>query len=240
MSSEFLPNIPSNHMSMPNCLPVIQRKSVSPITQSSNESHNRPMCPRMGVKHIRSKHVSLLDWSLMNTVTPKVPCNNGSNAGEISTVKNSTVSNQLKSRPSLFLSIHEQGKINQDQSQPRRSGQLMLNKMIPTKRRPIKAKHSIHNESVCQFTQVTNQQTVFANDNNTTGNSENDLKHSGWDTEQLNTPLYLPLASSPLCALSPCQNDAISTDPVVRRRVSADVTPVSAGVKRIIEYADGK
>ncbi|CAH8842629.1 unnamed protein product [Trichobilharzia szidati] len=110
--------------------------------------------------------------------------------------------------------------------------------MIPTKRRPIKAKHAIHYENVCQFTQVTNQQTVFTNDNNTTGNSENGRRHSVWDTRQLNSPVCLPLTSSPFCALSPCQNDATCTDPGVRRRVGADVTPVSAGVKRIIDYTD--
>ncbi|CAH8842613.1 unnamed protein product [Trichobilharzia szidati] len=226
MASEFLQNTPSNNMSMPSGPPVIQTQSGSSITQSQ-ESHNRPLRPRMGVQHIRSKQVSLLDWP------PKASCNYGSSVDEIGTVNSSTVSNRLRRRPSLLLSIHEQ-----DQSQPGRSGQLLLNKMIPTKRRPIKAKHAIHNENVCQFTQVTNQQTVFANYNNTIGNSENDLRHSGWDTRQLNSPVRLPLASSPFCALSPCQNDALCIDPVVRRRVSADVTPVSAGVKRIIDYTD--
>ncbi|CAH8503170.1 unnamed protein product [Heterobilharzia americana] len=182
----------------------IQTKHSS-LTNQSNTFHRRPVHPRMGIH--QAKYKCAVNTSVNDmTVSPS------------ETVINNFKSNQMERFPvsqHKRLSMRENNHKLKDQFK-RRSGQILLNRMMPATRQPIKARHSLRNKNTCEAINIIDMKNLLVTHNN----SITDVHYSTICESQLSADIP-PVVSSPTVSYSH-QKIAILTNPEVRRRVSAD------------------
>ncbi|CAH8528424.1 unnamed protein product [Schistosoma rodhaini] len=175
----------------------------------TNILYHRPLYPRMGVQHIRKEFIKL---------GTKLETENSTTM-----MKNYNPNKYLRKS---HMSITEQQKKDnhklQEKSKTLRSGQMLLNTIMPTTRQPIKAKHTLRNRNISEL----EINTSMENDQNLCNSSNIDdvncWRTTNFDAIESKKVVHSNSVTSSTTDLCPCQTIKIFPNPDIQRRVSTD------------------
>ncbi|CAH8528410.1 unnamed protein product [Schistosoma rodhaini] len=224
------------------CIVPDNQKNCSDLANQPQMLHRYPLTPCMGLLHLKYRKVNNCNLSCENdldvgadkirpTCVDKTPVVNDYSAKEL-----------LKRYPILpYESLLEKEKNKcQDVFKPRR--QSLLNRMMPTVRQPIKARHSLHNaknNNICEsgdFVKITgekNQPIVIRNNScHEEAKIWNQAKNRLLESKIAQN---IPVTSTEY-QYSTCKRTKICTVPGMKRRSSIEDAALSRSNEQYLKY----
>lgn len=136
------------------CVVPDSQKNCTDLANQPQIIRRYPLTPCMGLLHFKYRKVNDFNLSCendSNIITDKI---RPTSVDEAVVVNNYSGKELLKPYPALPCErlLEKEENNNQNAFKPKR--QTLLNRMMPTMRQPIKAKHPLHNakdNNICQF-----------------------------------------------------------------------------------------